>query len=177
MIGPRKDRLSWDDTFMLMALVMAQRSADPNTQVGAIITDEENRLVSAGYNGPPKGIHPKRISWAREGKPEDTKYARIIHAEINAIHNAKRHDLSKCKAYITLYPCNTCAASMIQEGIQEIIYLDDKYINTWFSQVATEMLDIVDVKVRKHRWSSNATQIAATLLSQVLQWKSNPSIL
>ena len=56
------------------------------------------------------------------------------------------------RIYITLQSCNTCAMGIIQAGIKEVIYLDDKYKDMWFTKVALEMYDKVDIKVRKHKW-------------------------
>ena len=52
----RKDYLSWDEYFMGLAILSAERSKDPSTQVGACIVDENNKIVSVGYNGAPIGF-------------------------------------------------------------------------------------------------------------------------
>lgn len=52
----RSDYLSWDDYFMGIAVLSAKRSKDPSTQVGACIVSEDNKILSVGYNGFPKGI-------------------------------------------------------------------------------------------------------------------------
>ena len=90
MLSPRKstERLSWTKHHMLLACLTAQRSPDPNTQVGAAIIDPYNRIVGLGYNGPPRGIKPEIIPWEREGEYVHTKYPYIQHAEKNAIANS-----------------------------------------------------------------------------------------
>ena len=126
----RDNYISWDEYFMGVALLAAQRSKDPNTQVGACIVSEDNRILSMGYNGAPRGLHDDQMHWKREGDFKETKYAYVCHAELNAILNAKCKDLSNCKIYVALFPCNECAKAIIQSGINEVIYLSDKYANT-----------------------------------------------
>ena len=50
----RENYLSWDEYFMGIALLSANRSKDPSTQVGACIVSEENKILSVGYNGMPR---------------------------------------------------------------------------------------------------------------------------
>jgi dCMP deaminase len=139
---------------MAMALCMAQRSPDPATQVGCVICDQDYRLISCGYNGTPKGIHPKSVPWDKEGEPGKTKYEYVIHAERNAIDNATA-SAKEGICYITLQPCHSCAAGIIQAGIREVVYLDDKYKDMWFTKLGLEMLERVDIVVRKHKWSKH----------------------
>jgi len=139
---------------MSMALDMSQRSADPSTQVGCCLVDSRNRLIGAGYNGPPIGICPESIPWDREGPLEETKYAYVLHGEQNALENATA-STEGARCYVTLQPCHICAMSLIQAGIKEIIYLDDKYKDTSSTKIALNMLSRVDIIIRKHKWSEN----------------------
>ena len=61
----RTDYLSWDEYFMGIAFLSAQRSKDPSTQVGACIVNEDKRILSVGYNGMPRGCDDdfKEIFW------------------------------------------------------------------------------------------------------------------
>ena len=153
----REDRLNWADHHMLLALVTAQRSADPNTQVGACIVSEKNRVLGVGYNGPPKGICPSQIPWARKDKdPAQTKYPYIVHAEKNAIYNAYEC-VDEATLYVTMFPCNECAKDIIQAGIKEIIYLTNPYVDKWSTQVASSMLQMVDIKCRQHKFDEVLT--------------------
>jgi dCMP deaminase len=139
---------------MMVALCSAQRSADPNSQVGCCLVDTENKIISTGYNGPPRGIPPAAIPWKREGEPGTTKYDFICHAENNAIYNAVR-PTKNAKCYVTLFPCNNCTIGLIQAGIREVIYFDDKYKDKWFSKLAMDMFSRVNILVRKHKWSKD----------------------
>lgn len=70
----RTDYISWDEYFMGVAHLAALRSKDPNTQVGCCIVSEDNKILSIGYNGFPKGCSDDEFPWRREGDPYDTKY-------------------------------------------------------------------------------------------------------
>jgi len=83
-ILPRK-AISWDECFMQMSHVIAERSKDPSTHTGAVIVTKDNVVVGVGYNGFPRGIKNSDLPWDREGDFENTKYAYVCHAEENAI--------------------------------------------------------------------------------------------
>ncbi len=129
-MGKREGYLSWDDYFMSVALLSGKRSKDPSTQVGACIVNKNNIIESIGYNGLPKGCSDDEFPWDKEGETLNTKYPFVVHGELNAILNAKGKDLSGCRIYVALFPCNECAKAIIQSGISEVIYLSDKYANT-----------------------------------------------
>jgi dCMP deaminase len=130
MTTKRSDYLSWDEYFMGVALLSAQRSKDPNTRVGACIVNPKNKIVGVGYNGLPTGCSDDRFPWDREGDFLQTKYPYICHAELNAVINKISADLYGCRLYVALFPCNECAKVIIQAGITEVIYLSDKYRDT-----------------------------------------------
>ena len=142
----KKDYLSWDEYFMGIALLAAKRSKDPNTQVGSCIANDDNIIVSIGYNGFPRGCSDDEFPWERTAeKMEDTKYPYVVHSELNAILNG-RQNLSGCKIYVTLFPCNECAKAIIQSGIKHIYYLSDKYHDTPTQFVSRRLLDSAGVK-------------------------------
>lgn len=150
----RQNYLSWDEYFMAIALIAAERSKDPNSQVGACIVDQNNKIVSTGYNGAPIGYDDdKDMTWDREGDFLDTKYAYVCHSELNAILNSKIPVIG-CKLYVTLFPCNECAKAIIQSGIKEFVYLDDKYDKTPGNIASKKMLDACGVKYRKYKLKS-----------------------
>ena len=143
----RLDYISWDEYFMGVALLAAKRSKDPNTQVGACIVDRNNIIISTGYNGLPIGCSDDEYSWEREG--EDTKYQYVVHAELNTILNATGKSLRGAKLYVSLFPCNECAKAIIQSGIEEVIYLSDKYAHTQSTRTSRRMLASAGVKTRR----------------------------
>ena len=157
----RQDYLSWEEYFMGLAILSAERSKDPNSQVGACIVNDENKIVSVGYNGAPIGYNDdKDMVWDREGGFLDTKYAYVCHSELNAILNSKT-PVKGCRLYVTLFPCNECAKAVIQSGIKEVIYLSDKYDKTEGNIVSKKLFDTCGVKYRKYE--SNGKEIKLSL--------------
>lgn len=142
----RSDYLSWDEYFMGIALLSAGRSKDNSTQVGACIVSNENKILSVGYNGMPTGCCDDDMPWERDGEELDTKYPYVCHAELNAILNRSTGSLAGAKVYVTLFPCNECAKAIIQCGIKEVIYADDKYADTNKVIASKKMLDMAGVK-------------------------------
>ena len=134
---------------MGVALLSAKRSKDPNTQVGACIVNAKKKIVGAGYNGLPIGCDDDDFPWEKQGDFLETKYPYICHAELNAILNNIGMDLSGCKIYTALFPCNECSKAIIQSGITEVIYLSDKYEGTDTAKASKRMLDKAGVTYRK----------------------------
>ena len=132
--------ISWDEYFMGLAHLSALRSKDPNTQVGCCIVDNDNKVVSIGYNGMPRGCKDEDMPWERVGDFKKTKYAYVVHAELNAILNSPR-SLKGCTLYVSLYPCNECAKAIIQAGIKKVIYESDKYCGTDGNVVSKRLFD------------------------------------
>lgn len=148
----RKDYLKWDEYFMGLATLASYRSKDPNTQVGCCIVGDDNRILSLGYNGFPIGCSDDEFPWDREGKsPYDTKYNYVCHAEMNAILNFKGTSLKGAKLYVNQFPCNECAKAIIQSGIKQIVFLDDKYANTDGVKSSKRMFDAVGIKYKKFK--------------------------
>jgi dCMP deaminase len=145
----RTDYLNWDEYFMAVALLSAQRSKDPSTQVGACVANAQNKIVGVGYNGFPRGCSDDELPWDRNGGFLDTKYPYVCHAELNAVLNAISTDLQGCRIYVGLFPCNECTKVIIQSGIREIIYLSDKYHDTDQVRASKIMLDKAGIPYRQ----------------------------
>lgn len=146
---PRRS-ISWDECFMRMAHIIAERSKDPYTQAGAVVVTPNNVVVGVGYNGFPRGIDNNALPWDKEGKLEDTKYAYICHAEENAIYNAN-NTTQNCKIYCTLFPCNECVKTIIQTGIREVVYESDKYAETPMVKASKRMLKLLKIPIRQYK--------------------------
>lgn len=142
----RKDYISWDEYFMGIAMLSSYRSKDPNTQVGACIVNDRNKIMSVGYNGLPSGCSDDEFPWERTGDEYDTKYPYVCHAELNAILNSGGSNLEGCKVYVALFPCNECAKAIIQSGIKEVIYISDKYADSVGVKASKRMFDAAGVK-------------------------------
>ena len=156
----RETYIDWDEYFMGIALLSGQRSKDPNSQVGACIVSQDNKILSMGYNGLPIGCSDDDIPWEREGNFINTKYPYVCHAELNAILNYTGTSLKGSKAYVTLFPCNECAKAVIQSGIKEIIYLEDKYADTDSVKVSKKMMDMCNVKYIKYNPSGKKIELS-----------------
>jgi dCMP deaminase len=106
----------WDLRFLDLSEFISSWSKDPSTKVGAVITDNNNRIISVGYNGFPQDI-------VDDGRLEDreTKYKIIVHGEMNAILFANR-SLHNCTLYTYPFmPCPRCAGMVIQTGIKRVV--------------------------------------------------------
>jgi dCMP deaminase len=132
-------------------MLSAQRSKDPNTQVGACIVNREHKILSMGYNGMPVGCHDDVMPWARDHEPLESKYLYVCHAELNAILNYGGGSLKDAIVYVTEFPCNECAKAIIQSGIKEIIYLSDKYADTDSTKASKKMFDMVGITYRQYQ--------------------------
>ncbi|KAL0421779.1 UNVERIFIED_CONTAM: Purine permease 3 [Sesamum latifolium] len=121
--------LSWDDYFMAIAFLSAERSKDPNRQVGACLVSEKGIILGIGYNGFPRGCSDDKLPWSKKSKngdPLETKYPYVCHAEVNAILNTNHASAAGQRLYVTMFPCNECAKIIIQSGVAEVIYYVEK---------------------------------------------------
>lgn len=116
----KDNRPSWGQTFMEIAKVIAKRSKDPHTKVGAVLV-KNNCIIGTGYNGDPRNFKYK-FNWNTE-----EKYKYVIHAEMNAVANACYNgcEIKGSDIYLTLSPCNECIKLLLQFGIRNIYYLTE----------------------------------------------------
>lgn len=152
----RKGYLSWDDYFMAIAFLSAERSKDPNRQVGACLVSQNGVILGIGYNGFPRGCSDDKLPWAKKsktGNPLETKYPYVCHAEVNAILNTNHASAVGQKLYVTMFPCNECAKIIIQSGVSEVIYFVEKNLsNSDTTYIAShKLLSMAGIKVRKHQ--------------------------
>ena len=122
----------WDRRFIDLAVHASMWSKDPSTQVGAVIVDKENRVVSLGYNGLPRGVEdtPDRLN------NRELKLKLTVHAELNAIQFA-RQNLGGCTLYTYPFmPCSVCAGQVIQSGISRVVSFQEKDNSKWSDSIA-----------------------------------------
>ncbi len=124
--------MNWDDYFVLLCIVIAQRSKDPRSKHGSIIVNSNNKIISTGYNGYPSKVNESMLP----GLDTDGKYDYIIHSEMNSLLFAGQ-DVRGCTIYVSGFPCRNCFKHIIQSGIKRIVIGPITYKN-----VDTEM-DIV----------------------------------
>ena len=159
MSEKRQDYISWDEYFMGVSILSGMRSKDPNTQVGACIVSEDNKILSMGYNGFPNGCSDDEYPWCREGEPLDNKYFYSTHSELNAILNYRGRSLEGAKIYVSLFPCNECAKAIIQAGIRTVIYDSDKYAGTPSNIASKRMFDSAGVKYYQYQRTGRVVQM------------------
>lgn len=126
--------MNWDEYFINIAFEVAKKSKDPSTQVGCVLTTQDHRPISFGFNGFVAGCDEKYMTFERP-----MKYHVTIHAEMNALLFSQR-PLQNTKAYITHGPCENCLKHLIQAGIREIIYKDPGVIKDRGSQDQKEAI-------------------------------------
>lgn len=135
----------WDERFMELARLVSTWSKDPSTKVGAVIVNPENHVVSLGFNGFPRGIKDDERLEDRE-----TKYAMILHAEVNALQTAVA-SVKDCTVYTwPLPPCSRCAAQLIQAGIKRVVIpegVDERWVES--CSTAFKMFDEAEIPVIK----------------------------
>lgn len=143
-------RMSFDEYFMKIAYLVADRSTCLSRKVGAVVV-RDNHIISTGYNGAPKGVtHCLDTGCIRKerGIPsgERLDICKAVHAEQNAIIEAAYNGVSTKGAsiYVTVTPCFTCAKMLINAGIKEIV-IDGDYP----TQDSVSLFEEVGIKIRK----------------------------
>lgn len=161
MSDKRQNYLTWDEYFMGVAKLSAKRSKDPGTQVGACIVSNDNKILSMGYNGFPKGCSDDEFPWNKDegNDPYDTKYFYSTHSELNAILNYRGGSLEGSKLYVTLFPCNECAKAIIQSGIKTLIYAEDKYADTSSVRASKRMLNAAGIRYYQYQPTGRKIEI------------------
>ena len=140
------NNISWDDYFMGVAILSSYRSKDPNTKVGAcIVNPNTKRVISMGYNGMPNGCSDQDFPWTKTSDNEsETKYPYVVHAELNAILNAKT-SVDGCYIYVTRSPCSECMKAIIQSGIKKIIYKDEYKKESEMNKATKKMIQYTGI--------------------------------
>jgi dCMP deaminase len=140
----------WHKRFLELAKLVSTWSKDPSTQVGAVIVNDKNRIVSLGFNGYPRGVKDEGLD------DREVKYLKILHGEINSILFSKQ-DLTDCTIYVyPLPPCANCTSVIIQSGISKIVVLENqnktKMLERWSQHnlIAKEMAEEAGVEIIKY---------------------------
>lgn len=158
----RKNYLKWEDYFMGVALISAQRSKDPATQVGACIVSADKRIIGVGYNGFPIGCSDDIFPWSKSTDPIESKHTYVVHAEENAIINRFSVDLKNSTIYVSLFPCNRCAQVIIQSGIKNVIYMSDKKKDSKEVEASKRMLDAASIEYKQYQPSCKGLRLDFT---------------
>jgi len=155
---PRNDYINWNQFFMGVARLASLRSKDPSTQVGCCIV-KNSKIIGVGYNGMVNGVDNYEFPWGNKGKFTETKYAYVVHAELNAILNTANPELLKgATLYCTLPPCNECAKAIIQAGIKSVIYTGG-WREEDYHDVARRMFDAVGIDLAEYKEYKNDIRV------------------
>jgi len=126
----------WDKRFIDLATLVGSWSKDPSSSVGAVIVDKHHRIISVGYNGYPRGIADDDLH------DREKKYAKVIHAEQNAILFARR-SLECTTLYVTHFPCSSCSSLIVQVGIRRVVCspMNEEFLERWKEsiQISTDI--------------------------------------
>lgn len=121
----REDYISRDEYFMWIAVLSAQRSKDPSTQVWACIINDDRKIIWIWYNWFPRWISDDEFSWLESQDFLESRNSYSVHAEANAILNSTKN-LKGCTLYCTFFPCNECSKLIVQSGIKQVVFLREK---------------------------------------------------
>jgi len=129
-ISGKKSRLSWDETFIYLSILVSQRTACKFHLAGVVFVDKFKRIISMGYNGPTEGdLHCIESGCAKvDGDPKTKKLKRCrgAHAEINGIINCQDTTrLRRSTIYTMLFPCYDCMKALNNVGVKEVVYFDN----------------------------------------------------
>ena len=156
----KTNRLSWDETFMNVAIVFTRRVSCQVVKTAAVYVNGDHQVISIGYNGPIRGgYNCDEVGCAKiDGNPKTGKLERCrgAHAEMNGIINAiDPRALKGATLYSVKFPCFDCMKSLANAGIKEIVYFE-KYLRTQtggekFEEEteANELAKMKKIKIRK----------------------------
>ncbi len=162
-------RPSWDEYFMLSAVMMATRAACIKFKSGAVIV-KNKRIISSGYNGPAPSIpSPFELGYCRKdavGVDWDKKgsgYCLTTHAEANAIIQNHQQDLHGTTMYCLHFPCNECAKLIASCGIKEVIFLKE------YAEEVSRTKEIFDCAGVKYKKLAIDNEASLKIIKEVLE--------
>lgn len=140
--------LSWDEYFMKLAELSAQRSKDPKTKVGATIIDPRTKhILGIGYNGLPLGMDDSTFNWAEVDGFDKNPY--VVHAEANAILNSNEN-IEGSTIYVTMFPCPECAKLMAQKRVSAVVFKEEKFRLKDSGRISEKILNSAGIKIIKY---------------------------
>lgn len=156
-----KKKTNWDCRFIELAIHIGKWSKDPSQGVGAVIVDDNRRVLSIGFNGFPRGVKDSDVRL----NDKETKLQLVVHAETNAILFADR-DLRGSTLYVSLPPCSKCAGLIIQSGIKRVVYFDSEDVSdrwkhsfdlsmTMFKEAGVKVKSITGLELLNAKYDGN----------------------
>lgn len=116
-----QSNVSWDKLFMQHVYLIASKSKDPRTKIGAVLV-KDGVIISEGYNGFARGVK----DYEERYLDRELKYKFVVHGEANSVLNAVRHGVNTSGAtcYTQGVPCHDCMKTLLQAGVKEIVVHD-----------------------------------------------------
>jgi len=144
------ERISFDELWIGIVLLLEKRSTCLRRKVGAVIV-KDNVLLSTGWNGAPSGMkHCDVCIRKRDGIPSGTRleYCKAVHAEQNALLQCikKQTNCEGATLYCSNSPCVTCAKLLIQLKIKRIVYLEEYNDDLSFSMLNEAGIELIKYK-------------------------------
>lgn len=126
---------SWDIYFLQQCFQIARKSKDPSTKVGALIVRPNHTVASQGFNGFPMSMNDDSSLY----EDRTTKYARIIHGEMNALIFSREPVVGYTLYTSPFMPCERCALHLIQAGIRRFVFPEPtpQQLERWSSAFQT----------------------------------------
>lgn len=145
-----KNHVTWDEYFILQAIMASFKSKDPATKVGCVFVDQNNHQLTMGYNGFVAGIDETKLPWGKDkSQPlEHQKYGYVVHSEANAILHSPT-SLVNSRCYVTLFPCHECAKLLASSKVSEVIYISDKHKGTESNTISKKIFDLAGITYRQ----------------------------
>ena len=145
--------MDWDDYFMTMVYLVASKSKDTRTHMGAVVVGPRKEIRSTGYNSFVRELDDS----VPERQEKGEKQYWFEHAERNAVYNATLSGTSllDCIIYTNGVPCMDCGRAIVQAGIREVV-VDKKWnpntLKEWAerNRRTLEMFEETGVKLRHH---------------------------
>ena len=141
----RTNCISWDEYFMGVALLSAERSKDPTNHIGACIVNQQKRIIWIWYNGFPIWCSDEEYPRTKSENILEDKRTYVVHAEVNAILNSNKN-LEWCTLYVKLFPCNECTKFIIQSWIKKVVYLSDEDSHKDHNKAAKKMFKSANIE-------------------------------
>ena len=147
------NRISWNDYFMEICKLIAQRSSCLSRKVGAVIV-KDNRILATGYNGSPSGLENccDKVYCLRKGSKsgENLNECMAVHAELNAILQCAKMGVccENATIYVTTYPCVNCMKAIIQSGIRKVVYIE-----SYNSPLTDKLVELSGIKCIQYKES------------------------
>lgn len=147
------NRLEWEEYFIKITKLVAERSSCLSRQVGAVIV-KQNRILATGYNGSPSGVKNccDEGTCLRKGSKsgENLNECMAVHAELNAILQCAKMGVccEDATIYVTTYPCVNCMKAIIQSGIRKVVYIE-----SYNSPLTDKLVELSGIKCIQYKES------------------------